>query len=121
MILRINRALVAVHDLAEACAAFQRGLGLAFDHRVEVPDVGAVSALLPIGDAWIQLLQPVDEGPVRRFVQQHGPGIYGVGLAVPMATISWAWANRGHNILIGPRADIIRGDPEVLIRSWLPS
>src|SRR5579871_4684974 len=83
MALRINRALVAVPDLAAACKAFQNGLGLAFDRQVDVPDVGAVSALLPIGDAWIQLLQPVDEGPVRRFLQQHGPGIYGVGLSVP--------------------------------------
>ncbi len=79
---RINRLLVAVRDLEEGCAAFQRTLGLARGRHLEVPDVGAVSELLPLGDAWVQLLQPVAEGPVARFLDQHGQGIYGIGLEV---------------------------------------
>lgn len=79
MVRRINRVLVAVRSLDEGCAAFGRGLGLSRGRRSDVPDVGAVAEALPIGDAWIQLLEPVEDGPVARFLQQHGQGIYGIG------------------------------------------
>jgi len=82
MLRRINRVLVATSDLESGCAAFRRGLGLGPGHRIAVPDVGAISEALPIGDAWIHLLQPVDEGPVARFLQSHGQGIYGIGVEV---------------------------------------
>lgn len=79
---RINRLLVAVQDLEAGCAAFQLALGLGSGRRLEVPDVGAVAELLPLGDAWLQLLAPVADGPVARFLDQHGQGIYGIGLEV---------------------------------------
>lgn len=82
MVRRINRVLVAVRSLDEASAAFQRALGLPSGHRIAVADVGATTESLPIGDAWIQLLQPVEEGPVARFLAQHGQGIYGIGVEV---------------------------------------
>ena len=82
MIRRINRLLVAVRSLDEGCAAFERGLGLSRGRRLDAPEVGAVTEAMPIGDAWVQLLQPMEDGPVARFLQQHGQGIYGIGVAV---------------------------------------
>jgi hypothetical protein len=82
MFRRINRLLVAARDLDGAAAAFRRGLGLGAGKRIDVPDVGAVSEALPLGDAWVQVLQPVAEGPVSRFLQEKGPGIYGIGIEV---------------------------------------
>lgn len=82
MVRRINRVLVAVRDLDEGCGTFQRALGLARGRRTEVSEVGAITEALPIGDAWVQLLQPVEDGPVARFLEQHGQGIYGIGLEV---------------------------------------
>lgn len=82
MLRRIDRVLVAVQDLDAGCAAFTRALGLARGRRIDAPDVGAISEALPLGDAWLQLLQPVAEGPVARFLHQHGQGIYGIGLEV---------------------------------------
>jgi Glyoxalase/Bleomycin resistance protein/Dioxygenase superfamily len=82
MVRRINRVLVAVRDLDEGGAAFAQTLGLGRGRRYDVPDVGAISEALPLGDAWVQLLQPVADGPVARFIQQHGQGIYGLGIEV---------------------------------------
>ncbi|HZQ37972.1 MAG TPA: hypothetical protein VFD32_18735 [Dehalococcoidia bacterium] len=82
MVRRINRVLVAVNSLEDGAAAFARGLGLNRGRRLAVPDVGAESELLPLGDAWVQILAPVADGPVARFLHQHGQGIYGVGLEV---------------------------------------
>ncbi len=82
MLRRINRVLVAVSSLEDGAAAFARGLGLSRGRRLAVPDVGAESELLPLGDAWVQLLAPVADGPVARFLHQHGQGIYGIGLEV---------------------------------------
>lgn len=83
MLQRINRVLVAVPDLDAACAAFMRGLGLQRGRRLAVPDVGAITEALPLGDGWVQLLQPSEDGPVARFLQQHGAGIYGIGVETP--------------------------------------
>ncbi len=82
MLRRINRVLVAVRDLDAGCAAFEQTLGLARGRRYDVPDVGAITEAMPIGDAWVQLLQPLEDGPVERFLQQHGQGIYGLGVEV---------------------------------------
>ncbi|GEM_PF-1874702 len=82
MMRRINRVLIAVKTLDEGAAAFSQRLGLSRGRRLSVPDVGAVGEALPLGDAWIQLLEPAADGPVARFVQQHGQGIYGIGLEV---------------------------------------
>lgn len=82
MLRRINRVLVAVNSLEGGAAAFAGALGLNRGRRLAVPDVGAVSEMLPLGDAWVQLLEPVAEGPVARFLHQHGQGIYGIGLEV---------------------------------------
>lgn len=82
MLIRINRLIVAVRDLDVACEAFARALGLTRGERSAVPDVGAVTEALPAGDAWVQILQPVDEGPVAQFIDRHDAGIYGIGLLV---------------------------------------
>jgi hypothetical protein len=82
MVRRINRVLLAVNRLDDGAAAVARGLGLSRGRRVAVPDVGAVSEALALGDAWIQVLEPVEDGPVARFLHQHGQGIYGIGLEV---------------------------------------
>jgi hypothetical protein len=82
MLRRINRLLVAARDLEETAAAFRRVLGLGGGRRLEIPDVGAASVVMALGDAWVQVLQPVAEGPVARFLQERGPGIYGLGVEV---------------------------------------
>ena len=42
-----ERASPPVQDLDAACAAFERGLGIARGRRADVPDVGAVTEALP--------------------------------------------------------------------------
>jgi len=82
MLRRIDRLLVATPSLERSVAAFRRCLDLVAGRQMDVPDVGAVSQALPLGDAWVQLLQPVADGPVARFLQEKGPGIYGLGIEV---------------------------------------
>jgi catechol 2,3-dioxygenase-like lactoylglutathione lyase family enzyme len=80
MLRRLSRALVAVPDLEAASAAVRRTLDLPLGRRYAVPDVGATTEELPFGGGLLQLLQPVEDGPVARFLQQHGGGIYGIGV-----------------------------------------
>jgi catechol 2,3-dioxygenase-like lactoylglutathione lyase family enzyme len=80
MLRRISRVLVAVPDLDAGSAAVRQTFGLTAGRRYDVPDVGAASEELSLGDGIVQLLQPVADGPVARFLQEHGGGVYGIGV-----------------------------------------
>lgn len=79
MLRRISRALVAVPDLDAGRAAVRQTFGLAAGRRYAVPDLGAISEELSLGDGIVQLLQPLADGPVARFLHEHG-GVYGIGV-----------------------------------------
>lgn len=80
MIRRLNRLIIATPNLDAAGARVRQTLALPPGRRYAVPDIGAVTEELPFGDGILQLLTPAGEGPVERFLRQHGGGIYGVGV-----------------------------------------
>jgi methylmalonyl-CoA epimerase len=67
---------IAVRSIEEA-RPFYEALGLRIEAIEEVPDEGVRVAMIPCGEARIELLEPVSEAsPVARFLADRGPGMH---------------------------------------------
>ncbi len=72
---------IAVQSLASA--RIYEELGLTVDHVETVETQGVKTAFLAIGDANLELLEPVSaESPVARFIARRGEGIHHICLRV---------------------------------------
>jgi len=80
---RIDQIAIAVEDLDEAIALYERAFGLHLTSRERIEDDGVEEAMLHVGDVAIQLLAPIREGsPIARYLERHGPGLHHLGFAV---------------------------------------
>jgi methylmalonyl-CoA/ethylmalonyl-CoA epimerase len=79
---RISHVAVAVPDIDDAFAKFQRVLGLSMEHREVVASQNVEAALLPLGDAAIELIQPKGSPAIERFLQTRGPGLHHIAVEV---------------------------------------
>jgi methylmalonyl-CoA epimerase len=78
---KLDHLGIAVASIAEA-RRFWEALGLAVERIEEVPHEGVRVALLPLGEARLELLEPTDaDSPIARFLAKRGPGIHHVCLA----------------------------------------
>ncbi len=50
-------------------------------HREQID--GMDLRFLSIGEAFFELLEPAADGPIARFLDQHGPGVHHLAVAVP--------------------------------------
>jgi len=74
---------VAVADLDEAVATYERLLGAELEHRELVPDQGVEAASLRVGAGRVELLASLgEETPVGRFLAKRGPGMHHVAYEV---------------------------------------
>jgi methylmalonyl-CoA epimerase len=79
----IHHLGVAVEDLDEALATYQRLFGAELEHRATVPDQGVEAAAVRVGDGRVELLEPLDgDTPVGRFLAKRGPGMHHVAYEV---------------------------------------
>jgi LAO/AO transport system kinase len=80
---KINHLGVAVANLDDALKFWREGLGLEL-HEVEVvADQGVRTAMLPLGESRIELLEATGaETPVGKFLAKRGPGIHHVCVEV---------------------------------------
>ena len=79
----IHHLGVAVEDLDEALATYERLFGAELEHRATVPDQGVEAAALLVGDGRVELLEPLEEDtPVGRFLGKRGPGMHHVAYEV---------------------------------------
>jgi methylmalonyl-CoA/ethylmalonyl-CoA epimerase len=79
---RINHIAIAVEDLDKALGFWQDSLGLRA-HRESVPEQQVDTAVLPLGEGAIELIQPVDaDSGVARFLAKRGPGIHHICIEV---------------------------------------
>ena len=79
----IHHLGVAVADLDEAVATYERLFGAEVEHREIVPDQGVEAASLRIGDGRVELLASLgDETPVGKFLAKRGPGMHHVAYEV---------------------------------------
>ncbi|MBZ5617899.1 MAG: methylmalonyl Co-A mutase-associated GTPase MeaB [Acidobacteriia bacterium] len=79
----IDHLGIAVTAL-EAAVAFYQTLGLSVAHRETVATERVNVAMLPAGDARIELLEPSSpDSPISKFLDKRGPGLHHVALKVP--------------------------------------
>jgi methylmalonyl-CoA/ethylmalonyl-CoA epimerase len=81
--MRIHHIAIAVADLEDALAFYHDALGASVGERREVPEEGVEIAFLPLGDAEIELLKPLDPAnSIGRFIEKRGEGMHHICLEV---------------------------------------
>ena len=79
----IHHLGVAVADLDQAVATYERLFGARLEHRDTVPDQGVEAASLRVGASRVELLSPLGaETPVGKFIAKRGPGMHHVAYEV---------------------------------------
>jgi methylmalonyl-CoA/ethylmalonyl-CoA epimerase len=79
----IHHLGVAVEDLEEALATYERLFGAEIEHRATVGEQGVRAMSLRIGEGRVELLEPLGEDtPVGRFLAKRGPGMHHVAYGV---------------------------------------
>ncbi len=75
---------IAVKNLEEGIKLYQKNFGLKPSRSGTMPELGIKNALFPVGDAVIELIEPLDkeQGPIARFLQSRGEGMYMMALEV---------------------------------------
>jgi methylmalonyl-CoA/ethylmalonyl-CoA epimerase len=74
---------IAVADLDEGVATYERLLGGVVEHRELVPEQGVEAATVLVGAARLELLAPTGaDTPVGRFLAKRGPGIHHIAYEV---------------------------------------
>jgi len=77
----IHHVGVAVEDLDEAIATWERLFGARLEQRGSLESQGVFAASLLVGSSRVELLAPSGEDtPVGRFLARRGPGMHHVAL-----------------------------------------
>jgi methylmalonyl-CoA/ethylmalonyl-CoA epimerase len=87
----IHHLGVAVEDLEEALATYERLFGAEVEHRATVDVQGVRAVSLRIGAGRVELLEPLGEDtPVGRFIAKRGPGMHHVAYEVADVRVTLA-------------------------------
>lgn len=98
---RVHHIGVAVANLEQAIEGY-KALGLRVEKVEKVASEGVRVAFLPVGETFIELLEPLDpESPVARFVAKRGPGLHHICLEVADLEAAMAQARQGGLHLVG--------------------
>jgi len=81
---KIEHIGIAVHDLKEGEALYEKLLGVPPYKRETVEREGVVTSFFKQGPNKIELLAPlvVGEGPIGKYLEKKGPGIHHIAYAV---------------------------------------
>jgi methylmalonyl-CoA/ethylmalonyl-CoA epimerase len=81
---KIDHVIIATTDLADALRLWERNVGLTEDTELNHPlGAGFKAARLPIGESFIELVQPVeDAGRFFEQVKERGEGLFSISLQV---------------------------------------
>ncbi len=83
MFKRIDHVVVATEEMADAAAKWEHNLGLRIEEQVSRPRGASFDvARLPVGDAFIELLQPVAEGRYAEQLKERGEGLFSMSIEV---------------------------------------
>lgn len=78
----ISHVAVAVRDIDEAFLKFQRVLGVSLEGRELVASQNVEAAMMPLGDASIELIVPQGNAGLAKFLDARGPGIHHLAVEV---------------------------------------
>jgi len=81
--MKIDHLGIAVHSIEAALEFYHKTLGLPVQGHEVVPEQGVRAALLPLGEARLELLEAIDEqSPVAKFITKRGEGFHHLCIAV---------------------------------------
>lgn len=105
MALEIDHLGIAVRSLDESLPFYEDVLGMHVAARETVAAERVRVAMLPAGEARIELLEATDdESTISRFVAKRGPGLHHIALRVDdLAAVSKRLAEQGARLLHEPR------------------
>lgn len=81
---KLDHVIIATRDLEDALGLWERNVGLKEDTELKHPlGAGFRVARLPIGESFLELVQPVEEsGRFYEQVQERGEGLFSISLQV---------------------------------------
>ena len=81
---KIDHVVIATEDLDDALAKWQHNVGLTPDASLDRPlGAGFKAAALPIGESFLELVQPVEQsGRFYKRFQERGEGLFSISLEV---------------------------------------
>jgi methylmalonyl-CoA/ethylmalonyl-CoA epimerase len=83
VIRRLDHVGIAVRDTGEALRYFSGHLGLRVHHSEEVPVPPVRLTYLDAGNAWVQLVEPLDEeSAIAQHLRDNGEGVHHVCFGV---------------------------------------
>ncbi|MFT3965306.1 MAG: hypothetical protein QM690_05440 [Sphingobium sp.] len=99
------RGIALVVEDGDGAAAFLRSfLSAEPAYEEERPAIAAHAVGLTVADALVELLVPVGEGPIRRHLDRHGPGMRSTMMGVrDIGRAQFHFAERGLTLALGDR------------------
>ena len=83
MITKVNHIGIAVNSIEESAKVYTDVLGLKVENIEVVEDQMAKTAIIPVGDTKIELIESTSpEGAIAKFIESRGEGIHHVALGV---------------------------------------
>ena len=83
MITRINHIGIAVNNIDQALKLYTELLGLSLRKIEIVEEQRTRTAILPLGESKIELLESTDpEGPIAKYIEKFGEGMHHLALEV---------------------------------------
>ena len=83
MIKKINHVGIAVNSIEEALKLYTDALGLKVQDIEVVADQNVKTAIIPVGESKIELLESTDpEGIITKYIEKRGEGLHHLALEV---------------------------------------
>jgi len=79
---KIDHVAVAVADMDEALATYERLLGVPAREREVVASQKTEAALLPLGETCLELISPKGNEGLAKFLEKRGPGLHHIAIEV---------------------------------------
>lgn len=79
---KINHVAIAVADMDEALARYERILGVPGQDREVVASQKTEAVLLPIGETELELISPKGNDGLAKFLEKRGPGLHHIAIEV---------------------------------------
>lgn len=76
MIEKIDHIAMVVRDLDRAMEVYAKGLGLDAERIEQLDEFQIRMAFIPVGDVYLELIEPIGPGRVQDFLEEHGEGMY---------------------------------------------
>ncbi len=91
LLTEIDHVAIAVHNLDEAVAYYEKAFNAKVAHREIVENDGVEEALLAVAESFIQLLTPTrDDSPIAKYLSKSGEGLHHVGYRVDDCAVALA-------------------------------